>query len=264
MPLNPLASGRERIFMFCIKCGKPNDDDAMFCEFCGAQISDPEESRQSVPAYAPTTAAPAAPIPAPAPKKRGKGGIIAVIVSSAAVVIAAVIVVVLVLNKRSEPKTDPVLKGEPTLTVNGKDVPVSLAMMDNVSGKVSVFITGKSDGEAFRVIAGFSNEPKSNTKFNASEFNDECFGGISYSGKGARVDQDGYYEFEICIIEECYIEIGQYVPNEYIEIVISGKEEYNGRTFDFKAGGKVNFNADLDRAYTDWLIENRIPANDNE
>lgn len=246
--------------MFCIKCGKPNDDDAAFCEFCGVALSEPPESGHAAPTPTPAPA----PAAAPAPRKRRKGGVIAAIISSAAVVIAAAIVVFMFLNKRSEPKIDPALKGEPTMTVNGKNVPVDLAMMDIVGGKVSVFITGKADGEAFRVIAGFFNEPKSNTKMNASEFNDECFGGISYSGKGARVDQDGYYEFEVCIKEECYIEIGQYVPNEYIEIVISGKEEYNGRTFDFKAGGKVNFNADLNRAYADWISENRIPANDSE
>lgn len=237
--------------MFCEKCGKPNDDDAAFCEFCGAPI-DAVESASAAPvlAYA---------APVPAQKKHKKTGFIAVIVSAAAVLIAAAVVFFLFLNKRSAS----VLKGEPTMTVNGKNVPVSLAMMDNVSGNVSVFILGKADGESFQVITGFSNEPKSNTKMNASEFNDECFGGIHYSGKGARVDRDGYYKFEVCTTEECYIEIGQYVPNEYIEIEISGKEKYNGRTFDFKAGGKVNFNADLDRAYSDWIRENRIPANES-
>lgn len=38
--------------MFCTKCGKPNDDDALFCEYCGAKI---EEQ------------VPPEPIPAPAP-----------------------------------------------------------------------------------------------------------------------------------------------------------------------------------------------------
>lgn len=135
--------------MYCTKCGKPNDDDAQFCEFCGAEF----KRRTANPAPQPSPQQ-----PAPAPKKRRKGGVI------------AAVIVIFVLNKRSAPKDASSPTGSPTMTVNGKNIPVNLAVMRSDDEYTMIEIAGKADNELFGVLIGFSETlPQSGTKINSSE-----------------------------------------------------------------------------------------------
>lgn len=148
--------------MLCIKCGKPNDDDALFCEFCGAQLNNPTAGGQAAPAAPAPMQAPApvqAPVYAAAPKKRKKGGVVAVIISVAVLAIAAALYVFLFMNKSSEPK----------LTVNGKNIPVELAMMGRDDEYIYYGMAGETDDEIFQVVVGFQDEPKGNTTINSSD-----------------------------------------------------------------------------------------------
>lgn len=259
--------------MFCIRCGKPNDDDTMFCEFCGAQISDPEENGQpattseaQTPAAsavpAPVTVTAPAPAPAPAPKKRKKGGVIAAIITSAAVLIAAAVVVFIFLNKRSAPA----LNGEPTMTLNGKNVQVGLAMMGINDSYVYVGIASKTDDEIFQVEVGFpkEHEPKSNITINSSDDEYDIETAFGYVGKDSPifVSYNGtyYYDLDHFDVDKFSVEIGEYAPNEYIDILISGKTEIKGKTYDFKAGGRLKFDANYEETGEEWHDNNRIPA----
>lgn len=87
----------------------------------------------------------------------------------AAVAVAAVIVI-FVLNKRSASKDAPSPTGSPTMTVNGKNIPVNLAVMGSDDEYTMIEIAGKADNELFGVMIGFSETlPQSGTKINSSE-----------------------------------------------------------------------------------------------
>lgn len=237
--------------MFCIKCGKPNDEDALFCEFCGVQLNNPTAGGQAAPAapapiYAPAPAPVQAPMQAPvyaaaaAPKRSKKGGVVAVIISVAVLAIAAALYVFLFMNKGSKPK----------LTVNGKNIPVDLAMMGSDKNYIYFGMAGETDDEIFQVVVGFykDDEPKGNTTINSSDSDCNIEVGFGYL--------DDYRD-----ADEFSVKIGKYVSNEYIELTVSGKAEIAGRTYDFKASGKVKYYANYNEMGEEWYDKHRDKLN---
>ncbi len=246
--------------MFCRKCGKPNDDDAQFCEFCGAPFKKrtPPEQTASTAVQQPIIQ----PTATPAPKKRRKGGVIAAVISVASVAVAAVIVI-FVLNKHFAPKDAPSPTGSPTMTVNGKDIPVSLAVMGSDDEYTMIEIAGKADNELFGVLIGFSETlPQSGTKINSSEDYDNCEVVFQHAGSSTGVTSDGYYRFAEIDADSFSLEVKEYVPNSSIELQISVRRD-DGETFELRAGGRIEFRANYVQEGDNWLNRNRIPAANN-
>lgn len=159
----------------------------------------------------------------------------------------------------------PTLTGTPAITVNGRNVPVGLAMMGSADEFTYVGIASKTDTDIFQPLVGFNDtfNLRSHIKITSSDNNAPCVG-FAYSGRdlGGEEIVNGVRCCEL-FYNDAYdysIEIGEYVPNEYIEILISGEAEIEGRTYSFKAGGKFMFNADYVAAGDEWYDNNRIPA----
>lgn len=162
-------------------------------------------------------------------------------VVSAVAVIAAAVFVVFFLNKE-----------KPTMTINGNNVPVALTefirFTDYEVGYAAAYgaaFAGKTDDEVFMLEMRFPEELKSNTAIN----DQRMF--LTVSGKvwGAWYDS---------LITEYTLEIGQFVPDEYIEITVSAKTEINGKTYNIKADGKLNFDGydEILQKTVDWFKEN--------
>lgn len=227
--------------MFCIKCGKPNDDDATFCEYCGAQIAVPVQPEQAVPAAVPTPpppipAAVAAPVYAPvaAPRKRKKAGVIAAIVSAVAV-IAAVVVVFFVLNDRSTLTLPEV----PTMTVNGEDIPLLLSgCAKEDDGDYRVLFMGKKDKRYFVTSVYLS--PSSNKTYSLEGFGYNV--GIGFSYFDATNDSSGTMLTNglAGTFHTAEIKTGRFKQNGPFEISASGYAEDYGVTFEFSVIGSVD------------------------
>lgn len=268
--------------MFCEMCGKPNDDDAAFCEYCGAPLSDdetddeinneidnepeqeaepivtasaapePEPEPEPEPAPAPAPK-PAAAVAAAAPQKKSRGAMVAVIVS-VAVAIAAVVMLVIVLMQN---KT-----GSSAMTINGKDIPVEIAMFDTQSGSAALTANfcGKNNKGAYICTVTFNETPQSNTDYSA--------GGASvsviYSGKDTKVNND-YHQYAYLSSETTQISVGEYVPGSTIEITVSGKTnpdvfgDFDG-VLEFKVNTKAEFSNDLANTLAEWKSSGMIPA----
>lgn len=280
--------------MFCEMCGKPNDDDAAFCEYCGAPLSDdetddeindeidnepeqeaepivtasaapepepepelepepePEPEQESEPAPVPAPK-PAAAVAAAAPQKKSRGAMVAVIVS-VAVAIAAVIMLVIVLMQNKTGSSD--------MTINGKNIPVEIAMFDTQSGSAALTANfcGKNNKGAYICTVTFNETPQSNTDYSS--------GGASvsviYSGKDTKVNND-YHQYAYLSSETTQISVGEYVPNSSIEITVSGKTnpdvfgDFDG-VLEFKVNTKAEFSNDLANTLAEWKSSGMIPA----
>lgn len=296
--------------MFCEKCGKPNDDDALFCEFCGAGFNDPAAGGQAAPAQTPVQAPVQTPVQAPAPapvyaaaaapKKHSKARVIAAAIALV-VFMAWCVYLIFFLNKKPA-KTDsygggvvagnsgtsapaqtgkPTMTGNPAMTVNGNNLHVDFAVLDNYR---SVVIASKTDDEIFGVRVRFLNGlPQSNTTINSPDSSIKLE--FLYAGKNHPLhdtymgSDTGNYGLIHVDADEYSVEIGEVVfeddvpddvPNEYIEIKISGKVKiYNDaddfETYDFEAGGKLNYTDGYNypgEAFTEWLNNNPVPISE--
>lgn len=162
------------------------------------------------------------------------------------------------------------MTGKPTMTVNGKNVPVGLAELEYNNRGVA--IASKTDDVLFEVLVIFRSEPQSNTTINSSDSYTEvwfCYAGEDFHSLSPDLDSDPltyYYGFVRFDTYEYSVEIGEYVPNEYIEIKISGKanaydfyeSEEVVKTYDFEAGGKLNYTDNLS-SKAEWFKSNAVP-----
>lgn len=160
---------------------------------------------------------------------------------------------------------------EPSFTVNNKEVPLDICALGygrvdtGTDGFYACFI-GKTDDEIFGINAMFMpGYPQANTEFNLSDFDDNMAVFFAYSGEDYESYSDVYYDtLNIASyggdMSDVQIAVGDFVPNEYITIAVSGKISYDGLKYDFSASGKLDFVNNAEALITDWYSANRIPA----
>lgn len=234
--------------MFCRKCGKPNDDDAQFCEFCGAEF----KRRAANPETQPVTQTAVQPAnQQKTPKKRvrkltRKRLIINFVIT--AVLFGVCGVFLLNLNT-------PSLSGYPKMAVNGKNVYADLACVSKYN---DVFIGGKVDDRIFViVISGSLLSGKSNTTINEFNYGDLA---IYYSEKDLPPN-NGYYPLNsVNPTSDIKVKVGKRnMEDGWVEILVSGKSELFGNTYNIKAGGKIDYRRGFS-GLDEWYTNNRIPA----
>ncbi len=259
---------------FCEKCGKPNEPDALFCEFCGAKFEEeeavvevkPEPAPKPVPEPEPVQAVvPApAPIPEPAPKpapapsaspknpeKRKKVGIIAAIASAAAVIVAVIIIVL--VNCSSVPE------GGVRMKMNGKSIPVEMAAFDIPSSAPTVYLCGKTNNGAYICTVTFKTLPAANSDYSASDASVT----IAYSGKDTKAS-NGAHQYALLSTDTTKISVGEYQWGDTIELTVEGKtnpdvyKDYEG-TLVFNISGTASFDNGASGALADWKKDNIIP-----
>ena len=166
-------------------------------------------------------------------------------VSAAVVIIAAVVVFFLFFNKGNSGSSQTVL------TVNGESIPLEFSgfAYDDIEmgsyGYVAVFM-GRKGTELYSVQALFLTDedptcPSANTSYDplSSRYKDTVAVQFNYmdSSKGTEIyaaSYDGGYD-------RAEIIVGDFKPNEKMEISISGKASDDGLTFDFSVSGNMEY-----------------------
>lgn len=220
-------------------------------------------------------------------KKLGTGAVVAIVVSAAVVIIAAVVVFFLFFYKGNSGQqgqstvntggssgqpsniggiigpsgnsgsSQPVQTGQPVLTVNGESIPLELAgfaygdIEMGAYGYAAVFM-GRKGTELYSVQALFLTAedpscPSANTTYDtlSSKYEDTVAVLFNYmdSSKGTEIyaaSYDGGFD-------RAEIIVGDFKPNEKMEISISGKASDDGLTFEFSASGDLEFYHDPEK-----------------
>ena len=225
--------------MFCTKCGKPNDDDATFCEYCGAPISAHGQTTVAPPPTYPTPTYQTPPYPqayaVPAPRKGRKGVVIAIVAVVVLLAVAAGLYFFVLRDKSGGGQ----ISGPPTMTVNGEDIPLLLSGCagDKDSSDYRVLFMGKKDNRYF--ITSVALSPSSNKTYSLGSFGNNVVVGFSYydltnnaSGFISSNYLSGFYTAEV--------KTGKFKQNESFGISVSGKAEDDGLTFEFSASGVID------------------------
>lgn len=225
--------------MFCDKCGNQLRDGAKFCDVCGTSIggadnqpvnqgfvqNTPQNMMYTQPVYM-------APVQT-ARKPKSRAWIIIII----AVVVAAGIGVGLFFL--FQPKN-------PTLTVNGENIPVEVSGYYEISDLYSycgVIFVGKKGNDKYLVSVVFPGGNPSADK--------------TYDPKGTRnaivrfihknEEEKIYCDIttDSSIFTEATVSVGDYSENEKISISVSGEisnnDEYYGLEYKFSFGGNAEF-----------------------
>lgn len=147
--------------------------------------------------------------------------------------------------------SQPVHTGQPVLTVNGESIPLELsgfayAEVDTGSYGFAAVFMGRKGTELYSVQALFLTDedptcPSANTSYDAlsTKYEDTVAVQFNYmdSSKGTEIyaaSYDGGYD-------RAEIVVGDFKPNEKMEISISGKASDDGLTFDFSASGNMEY-----------------------
>ena len=235
--------------MFCIKCGKPNDDDAAFCEYCGAPTAAPVQTEQAAPTAAPTPPPPptayTAPIPqqapvyaaAAAPRKSHKGVVITIIVVVVLLAVAAGLYFFVLRDKK------------PTMKVNGETIPLvfsgySYCTVDTGTDGYAALFVGEKDNKLYSIAALFLTEdypdyPSANTTYSLNSFGDNMYVGFEYTDPTN--DADFGMVSYLGGFNAAEVKVGKFTPQEGFDISVSGKCEEDGLTFEFSANGDLEF-----------------------
>lgn len=244
--------------MFCTKCGKPNDDDATFCEYCGAPISAPVQTDASAAVQPPTYPTPTYQTPpyppayaVPAPRKGRKGVVIAIVAVVVLLTVAAGLYFFVLRDKSGGGQ----ISGPPTMTVNGEDIPIVFSgytkprYSDDYKTNYktyTVLFMGKKDSRLFTVEVDLI--PEKNTAYAPHGFappgtydSDEIVIEFNYfyfdpsvdaAGKITSNGMSGFHTAEA--------KTGKYEQNKTLDISVSGKGEYGGQIFEFSASGVID------------------------
>ncbi len=265
--------------MFCRKCGQKLEDGSTFCTNCGTPVSGENAAPvNNVVNTQPSNAVNVQPnnVGAAQPKQRkklGTGAIVAIVASVAVVIIAAVVVFFLFFYKGngnnnsggssgqtsgiggivgpSGGSSQTVQTGQPVMTVNGESIPLELASFDycrvdtGTDGNFAAFV-GKKGTEMYIVAALFLTDkdpscPTANTTYDtlSSEDKNKVCVWFDYIDSSTRAE---IFEYSYSgNYDRAEIIVGDFKPNEKMEISINGKVSNDGLTFDFSASGNLEF-----------------------
>lgn len=239
--------------MFCTKCGKPNDDDATFCEYCGASISAPMQTDAPAAVPPPTYPTPTYQTPpypsayaVPAPRKGRKGVVIAIVAVVMLLAVAAGLYFFVLRDKIGGGQ----ISGPPTMTVNGEDIPIVFSGYTrprNGGNKTyNVLFMGKKDSRLFVVEVDLT--PEKNTVYAPRGFappgtydSDEIVIEFKYFYFDPSVDAAGKMKTSgMSGFHTAEAKTGKYEQNKTLDISVSGKAEDNGQIFEFSASGVID------------------------
>lgn len=218
--------------MFCDNCGRQLNDEAKFCDSCGARVggadaqpvnqgyvqNTPQNMMYTQPVYM-------APVQT-ARKPKSRAWIIIII----AVVVAAGIGVGLFFL--FQPKN-------PTLTVNGENIPVEVSGYAYVYGQYGVIFVGKKGNDKYFVSVAFaSGHPSADKTYNPK---DSRKAEVNFEHRNLEENIDSGVSTRSSRFTEATVSVGNYAEKERISISASGKCSDDGLEYKFSLSGNVEF-----------------------
>ena len=144
--------------------------------------------------------------------------------------------------------SQPVQTGQPVLTVNGESIPLELSGFAYADinmgeyGYVVVFL-GRKDTELYEVQVLFLS-PSANTTYDtlSSRYNDKVI--VKFTYMDSSKETEIFADSQMGGFDSAEVSVGDFKPNEKMEISIIGKASDDGLTFDFSASGNMEFYKD--------------------
>ena len=218
--------------MFCDKCGNQLRDGAKFCDVCGTSIggADNQSVNQGFVQSAPQNMMYTQPVyMAPvqtARKPKSRAWIIIII----AVVVAAGIGVGLFFL--FQPKN-------PTLTVNGENIPVEVSGYACEDGEYGVIFVGKKGNDLYAVSVVFaSGHPSADKTYNPKDSQKAV---VVFEHRNLEENIDSHTSTRSSRFTEATVSVGNYAEKERISISASGKCSDDGLEYKFSLSGNVEY-----------------------
>ena len=247
--------------MVCQKCGRIINGNVAFCPGCGTSIG-------GFPANAQANFQPKQ------RKKLSTGAVVAIVVSAAVVVIALVVLYFLFWHNggNNSSSSQPAQTKQLTMTVNGENIPVVLSgfaygEVDTSDYGYSAVFVGRKGTELYGVNVMFLTEedpdcPSSNTTYDplSSRYSDTV--AVLFSYMDPSKEASIYAKTYSSGFESAQVSVGEFKPNEKLELSVTGKVSDDGLNFNFSVSGSPEFYHDSEKLSD--KIESIVKSVENE
>ncbi|MGN0587971.1 MAG: leucine-rich repeat domain-containing protein [Ruminiclostridium sp.] len=161
-------------------------------------------------------------------------------------------------RKENTPVVEPEknkIPSTPFITVNGESIPAeilgySYGRVDTGTDGTMVVLAGNKGNKLYGVMIGFFTDdypeyPSADKEYSINSDGEKITVAFSYLdlADNTSVNAISWYPEKMSISE---LKTGAYTPKEKLELLVSGKASDDGLTFDFSAGGSLEFRAGVD------------------